>query len=117
MLNVFNRCKVSTCKNSGFSLVEMLLALGLMGMFCLMVTEFLVKGNSASASLNMRYKEATEVQNLILDIQNDIAQGAYISDNSHKNRLEYTTYDNTGSATKKIYKISTYFRHYLSATF
>jgi len=55
----------------------------------------------------MRLGEASEIQMLIADIQADLRQGASISDNSYNQRLEYTTYDSTGAATKKIYRITT----------
>lgn len=91
----------------GFSLVELLVAMALMGFVSLAIANFLVKSNVTSSSLSMRFKEASEIQSLILDIQQDMRQGAYISNNSHKQRLEYTTYNSSGSATKKIYRITT----------
>lgn len=89
----------------GFSLVELLVCLVLMGTLVLSITNLLIKGNSVSASMDTRYREAIEVQSLILDLQKELQQGAYISDNSHKYRLEYTTYDGVGNAKKKVYGI------------
>jgi prepilin-type N-terminal cleavage/methylation domain-containing protein len=93
--------------STGFSLVELLIAMALMGFVTLSIANFLVKSNVMSSSLDMRFKAANEIQSLFLDIQRDLHQGAYISNNSHGQRLEYTTYDNNGNATKKIYRIIT----------
>lgn len=89
----------------GFSLVELLVALALMGMVSLSITFFLVKGSASSSSIGTRFKEAAEVQALVTDLMQDLSKGAYISPNSHKQRLEYTTYDSAGNASKKIYRI------------
>lgn len=91
----------------GLSLVELLISLALLGLVSLSISNFLLKSNVTSASLNMRFTEASEVQMLLSDIQQDFRQGAAISDNSYNNRLEYTTYNATGAATKKIYRITT----------
>lgn len=94
-------CKV------GFTLAELLISLALMALISLAFVDFVVKGNAIAASLNMRISEASEIQMLFKDIQQDLRQGASISDNSHNNRLEYTTYSSTGVSSKKIYRITT----------
>lgn len=91
---------------SGYTLVEMLIALALLGAFSLMSIELLTKSSSFTASIGMRYSEANEMAALVNDLQVDLRQGAYISNNSHNQRLEYTTYDASGNAIKKIYLIS-----------
>lgn len=93
-------------QSAGLSIAELLIALALMGFVSLAIANFLIKGNAASASMSTRIKEGMEVQAVILDIMQDLAQGAYISTNSHKQRLEYTTYDSSGVAIKKIYQIA-----------
>jgi len=90
---------------AGFSLVEILMTMVLLGLLTLVLSDLLVKGNSMSSALDVRYQQAVEVQAWILDLQKDLQQGAYISNNSHKYRLEYTTYNTSGIATKKIYGI------------
>lgn len=93
----------------GLTLVEMLIALALMGFVLLSTSNFLFGMNLRSASLNGRFKVATEIHTLIQDIQDDLHRGAYISPNSFWNRLEYTTYDpNSGDAVKKVYGICYY---------
>src|SRR5689334_7406260 len=84
-------------KAQGFSLSEILIALALMGFVALLITNFLVKSNATTSTVSMRYKEVNEVHALIQDLYADLRQGVYISDNSHRRRLEYTTYDATGS--------------------
>jgi type II secretory pathway component PulJ len=108
-MTLFQLLKISPAagKTVGFSLVEILLALVLLGFVTVAMSTFLVKGNAISSAMSQRYREATEAHSVILDIQQDLAQGAYISDNSHTNRLEYTTYDSSGNAFKKIYRITT----------
>lgn len=102
----YPRLKSLLTKHPGFSLVELLIALALMGFISLSVSNFLVKSNVTTSSISMRYKEASEIHALIQDLESDLRQGAYISDNSHDKRLEYTTYDSSGSAVKKIYRIN-----------
>jgi hypothetical protein len=92
---------------SGLSLVELLIAMALMGFVSLSISNFLIRGNVSSNSLSMRFKEANEIHTVISDLQQDLRKGAYISNNSHNNRLEYTTYDSSGNASKKIYRIVT----------
>lgn len=94
-------------RQQGLGLVEVLIALALMGFMAISISNFFIKSDVASRSTDMRFKEASEIHTLILDIQRDLQQGAYISDNSHKNRLEYTTFDANGNAVKKIYRITT----------
>jgi hypothetical protein len=89
----------------GFSLVEILLTMALLGIVSLSITNMLIKGSAYSATTGARYQEAMEVQAVILDIMQDLEKGVYISPNSHKQRLEYTTYNTAGSAVKKIYGI------------
>jgi hypothetical protein len=90
----------------GTTLVEILIAMALMGFVMLSISNFLVKSNAMSASLSMRFKEANEIHTLIQDIQADLNRGAYISDNSFDKRLEYTTYDpNTLLAVKKVFTL------------
>jgi prepilin-type N-terminal cleavage/methylation domain-containing protein len=91
----------------GFSLVELLVAMSLLALLMLSVSSLLLKGTASSSSINMRFVGATEIQMLITDIQQDFRQGVSISDNSYDKRLEYTTYDASGVATKKIYQIIT----------
>lgn len=92
----------------GFSLVELLVALALMGFVSLSITNFLIKSNVTSASLSARFKEANEIHAWVAEVRDDLQKGAYISSNSHSERLEYTTYDSsTGLALKKIYQIYT----------
>jgi hypothetical protein len=94
-------------RKDGLGLVEVLLALALMGFMAISISNFFIKSDVASRSTDMRFKEASEIHTLILDIQRDLQQGAYISDNSNRYRLEYTTYDSSGNAIKKIYRITT----------
>jgi len=93
-------------KQRGLSLVELIISMALMGMIVLSVANFVMKGTATAGSLNMRFSEVSEIQMLINDIQQDLQKGAYISDNSYDQRLEYTTYTSTGAAQKKIYKIN-----------
>lgn len=93
-------------KAKGFSLSEILIAMALMGFVALLITNFLVKSNATTSTVSMRYKEVNEVHALIQDLYADLRQGVYISDNSHRRRLEYTTYDATGAAVKKIYRLT-----------
>jgi hypothetical protein len=90
---------------SGFSLVELLLTLAMLGTVMLAITNMLIKGSAISATMDARYKEAAEVHAVIQDLMQDLAQGVYISPNSHKQRLEYTTYDTSSSAVKEVYAI------------
>lgn len=69
------------------------------------VSNMLVKGNVLSSSMGIRYQEATQIQAVVQDMMQDLQQGAYISSNSHKNRLEYTTYNSAGTAVKKVFGI------------
>lgn len=89
----------------GFSLVEVLVAMALMGFVGLSISNFLVKTNVTSASMSDRMREVNEVHAWVDDIQRDLSKGVYISDNSFSDRLEYTTYNSAGSAIKKIYGI------------
>lgn len=95
--------------NAGFSLVEMLVALALLGMISLSIANFLVKSNVTATSVSTRVKEADEVHAVIDDIRQDLLKGAYISPNSYDLRLEYTVPADltTGTATKKVYRIIT----------
>jgi type II secretory pathway component PulJ len=90
----------------GLSLVETLLSLLLMGILVFSTSSILMKTQVTSSSLKMRFQEAAEAHSLVLDLRKDLRQGAYISDNSSDSRLEYTTYDTSGNATKKIYQLS-----------
>jgi len=90
---------------SGFTLVELLMTMALLGAMMLSITNLLVKGTAMSSSIDYRYQEAIEVQAFVLDLMKELSQGVYISSNSHKQRLEYTTYNASGSATKKVYAI------------
>jgi prepilin-type N-terminal cleavage/methylation domain-containing protein len=101
------RSMLCALKKKGFSLVELLVALALMGFVSLSITNFLVKSNVTSSSLSARFKEANEIHAWVAEVREDLQKGAFISTNSHKERLEYTTYDNNGSALKKIYQIYT----------
>jgi hypothetical protein len=94
-------------RTAGLSLVEIVITLGLMGFLCLAISSLLIKNGVFSNSFSLRSREAGEIQGLIIDLQQDLRQGVYISDNSHAERLEYTTYDTNGNATKKIYRITT----------
>jgi prepilin-type N-terminal cleavage/methylation domain-containing protein len=89
----------------GFSLIEILICIVLMGFLSLSITNLLIKGNSTSASMELRYRQGVEVQNFILNLQQDLQQGAYISNNSYNKRLEYTTYDDSASAVKKVFAV------------
>jgi type II secretory pathway component PulJ len=91
---------------SGISLAEILIAMALMGMVLLMISNFLFRGGTANSSLEKHFEGAVEIQSAISAIQNDLHQGAYISNNSYDKRLEYTTYDSAGNAVKKIYRIN-----------
>lgn len=91
----------------GLTLAELLISLALMGFVSLSIGQFLIKTNAASSTLTDRFQENAEIQYLIKDLQQDLQQGAYISSNSHNARLEYTTYNASGSAVKKIYQIVT----------
>ncbi len=97
---------------AGITLVEMLIAMALMGFVMLSISNFMIKSSANSASLSMRFKEAQEIQSVVQDIQADLHRGAYISPNSFRSRLEYTTYDptaaNYGVAVKKVYGICYY---------
>lgn len=96
-------------RQSGLTLVEMLVALSLMGFVLLSIGNMLFGVNLRSGSLNGRFKLVTEVQMLVNDIQEDLHRGAYLSPNSFRNRLEYTTYDpSTGDPVKKVYGICYY---------
>ncbi len=93
---------------TGLTLVEMLLAMTLMFFLTISVSNFVIKGQVMMLSLAQRTKTATEVYSWIEDIRVDFQRGAYISDNSHSQKLEYTTYDpSTSLAVKKIYDIYT----------
>ena len=93
---------------TGTTLVEVLIAMALMGFVMLSIANFVTKSSVLSASINTRYKEANEVQTLIQEITADLHRGAYISANSYDRRLEYTTYDpSTLVAVKKIYTLTT----------
>src|SRR6478609_11514019 len=97
---------VHTNKTSfGFSLVEVLIAIALLGGLVLMVSTLLLKSMSMTYSMNLRYAEAIQVHSLVLDLQQDLSRGVYINNNSHQKRLEYTTYDDAGTAIKKVYSI------------
>lgn len=91
----------------GGTLVELLISLALIASISLSFVNFMSKGAATATSIGMRFSEVAEIQMLISDIQKDLQQGASISDNSYNNRLEYTTYDSSGNATKKIYRITT----------
>jgi len=91
----------------GLTLVELMIGLVLLSLVLLSCINFLAKSSATTSSLGMRLRESTEVQMMLMDIQRDFSQGASISDNSHDQRLEYTTYDSTGAATKKIFRITT----------
>lgn len=94
-------------RQSGLTLVEMMIAMTLLSLIFLSVSSFLMKGNAVQGSLGGRYKEALEIHSLINSIQSDLRNGAYISPNSYDKRLEYTTMDASGVASKKIYRITT----------
>jgi type II secretory pathway pseudopilin PulG len=101
--------RTSRNRHSGLTLVEMLIAMTLMGFVLLSMGNFLFGTNLRSVSVNDRYKLASEVHSLIDDLREDLHRGAYISPNSFRNRLEYTTYDpSTGDAVKKVYGICYY---------
>jgi hypothetical protein len=87
--------------------VELLIAMALISFVMLSFSTFVIKSNVNSASLNMRFTESGEIQMLLTDIQKDFQKGALISNNSYNQRLEYTTYNAAGTATKKIYRITT----------
>jgi len=91
--------------SQGFTLVELIIAIAMMGGLVLMVSTLAVKSLATTSSLNTRYAETLQVHSLILDIQKDLYRGVYISNNSHQKRLEYTTYDDAGNTVKKIYGI------------
>lgn len=99
--------KSAQAYSSGTTLVELLISLALISLVMLSFSNFVIKSNVRAASINMRFMEASEIQMLLMDIQKDFKQGASISDNSHNQRLEYTTYSSAGTATKKIYRITT----------
>lgn len=104
----FQRLTV-TKRQPGLTLVEMLIAMALMGFVLLSMGNLLFGANLRSVSLNDRFKLASEVHSLIDDIREDLHRGAYINPNSFRNRLEYTTYDpGTGDAVKKVYGICYY---------
>jgi prepilin-type N-terminal cleavage/methylation domain-containing protein len=93
----------------GLTLVEILVAMALMGFVMLSISNFVVKSNVQSSSLSMRLKEASEVHAVIQDIQADLHRGARISANSFNHRLEYTTYDpGSGSSVTKVYGLCYY---------
>jgi prepilin-type N-terminal cleavage/methylation domain-containing protein len=112
MTNVEIEAKTS---RSGVTLIEMLISLALISLLLLSFSNFVIKGNVISTSLNMRFTETSEIQMLLMDIQKDLKQGASISDNSHNKRLEYTTYNLTGATINKIYRITT-IRSYAAAS-
>lgn len=89
----------------GFTIAELLIALVLMSLVLLSISNFVIKGSLTSQSLNNKDRQTPEIQALISDLQIDLAKGAYISDNSYTDRLEYTIPDSSGNALKKIYKI------------
>jgi prepilin-type N-terminal cleavage/methylation domain-containing protein len=91
----------------GFTLVEMLISMGILAFVGLSIYNVMTKIQAQTALMEIRLRASREVQKVIKDIQADFRQGAYISDNSYDKRLEYTTYDTTGAATKKIYRITT----------
>ncbi len=98
-----------TNRAQGVTLVEILVAMALMGFVMLSITNFVINSNVRSASLNGRFKIASDIHIVVQDIQADLHRGAYISPNSFRNRLEYTTYDpGTGDAVKKVYGICYY---------
>jgi Tfp pilus assembly protein PilE len=94
-------------KLPGLTLAELLIALALLAVVSLSIANFVMKSTVTSASLNMRMIEAAEVPMLLSDIRQDFRRGASISRNSFNQRLEYTTYDDSGAAVKKIYRITT----------
>jgi type II secretory pathway component PulJ len=91
--------------NKGLTLVEVLISLTLLSLISFSLLTMLSKNNLRSSSVKTRMGLASEVQNLLSDIQKDLSKGAYISNNSYNSRLEYTTYDAGFNASKKIYKI------------
>jgi Tfp pilus assembly protein PilV len=92
-------------KRPGFSLVEVLLSMVIMSYILLQMNNLLLKNMTLSNTMDTRYTAAIESQALILDLQQELAQGAYISNNSHTRRLEYTTYDVARNSSKKVYGI------------
>jgi type II secretory pathway pseudopilin PulG len=92
---------------TGLTLVEILIALCLMGFVSLSISNFLIKGNVATNSLGDVRKGTAEIQLLMDSLRRDLSQGAYISDNSYDQRLEYTIPDASGNALKKIYRLYT----------
>lgn len=90
----------------GMSMAETVLSLLLMSLLVLSTNSVLMRTQATSSSLKMRFQEAAEVHWLIFTLRKDLRQGAYISDNSGDFRLEYTTYDSSGNASKKIYQLS-----------
>jgi prepilin-type N-terminal cleavage/methylation domain-containing protein len=109
MTDLLKRWQRFCSPKSGFTLVETLIALALLGMISLSIANFLVKSNVTATSVSTRIKEADEVHGLIDDIRQDLLKGAYISPNSYDLRLEYTIPSDltTGTATKKVYRIIT----------
>ena len=93
--------------HSAFTLVELLIALALMGGICLTIANFVMKGSLQLALTTSRFQEAPEIQSLISSIESDMAQGAYINPDSSDQWLQYTTYDGSGNAVVKIYQIYT----------
>lgn len=91
----------------GLTLAELVIGLALMGIIALSVGNFVIKSNIYAASMKMRFSIMADVQSLFFDIQQDLKQGASISNNSSDKRLEYTTYNTAGMAVRKIYQIIT----------
>lgn len=89
----------------GLTLVEILISLTLLGLISFSFMTFISRSSLMTASVRDRFGAVLEVQTLLFDLRKDLAQGAYISNNSHNQRLEYTTYDVNGDAVKKIYRI------------
>jgi hypothetical protein len=89
----------------GSSLAELLIALALMGFVALAISTLLMDGGLQMTVAMTRLREIPEIQSLIIDMQKDLAQGAYVSPYSSDKQLQYTTYDTAGNAVTKMYQI------------
>ncbi|MEM0951447.1 MAG: prepilin-type N-terminal cleavage/methylation domain-containing protein [Cyanobacteria bacterium P01_H01_bin.74] len=89
----------------GLSLVELLIALALLAFVSFSFLSILSKIKLTNNTIDGRYSAVAEIEMVIRKIQDELNNGAYISNNSHQHRLEYTIANQSGNAEKRVYKI------------